>query len=184
MKTARYGACSACRRSKVKCLARAEDPSSCQRCAELGESCEFEPHRKGRSRVHAKYRRPVESATGIAAPRSSTSETRMISSGGSGPHESSGQQWPPLRSSPYVVIHSMTGPRDWFVTSSKSIYAVPCPDQLRTSDPIDRGIITIKDAERLFKRWVRILKSPDFSDTHSRWHGGRCQSTQSSRLPR
>jgi hypothetical protein len=159
-RTARYGACSGCRRSKVKCLPRPDDTSSCRRCAELGESCEFEPHRKGRT--HTKRPRPesVEPVRTITTSRHTdrhgplNSTPSVAHASDSRRHTRDGQQWPPVRSSPYVVIHSMTGPRDWFISSSRSIYAVPYPDQLTTHDPIARGIITTKDSERLFKRWV------------------------------
>lgn len=170
-KTARYGACSACRRSKVKCLPRFEDTSSCRRCAELDETCEFEPHRKGRRHIHAKRKRSEEPVRVIAA--SSVSGRRdalnlvppMVTPSETQRPTTDGQQWPPVRSSPYVVIHSMTGPRDWFVTSSRSIYAVPCPDQLASHDPIVRGVMTTKDSERLFKRYVWHSRYSDFADT-------------------
>jgi len=157
VRVAKYGACLACRRAKVKCYQSADTyDEPCRRCRSLGEACEFLPHQKGpkpRRQVGTPSHGSNGNGTNVRAPTlASVHRSDILRQTSNDTVEPN--PWPPMRSSPYVVIQSIVGQEHSRLASARSVFASPTTEGLSGYDPVDRGIIEMRDAERLFKRCV------------------------------
>jgi hypothetical protein len=155
-----FGACLGCRRVKTKCIVRPPSDNapagskSCERCSRLAVPCMFTPHRKG-TKPKARTSISTGSKDQDRIAMHNPSRLRLLAERPAietSPDLTPEAIWPPLRSSPYVVIYSMLDSQGDTSMDAKSIFAVPRIDQVPDLDPLRQGIIHRKDAARLFKR--------------------------------
>jgi hypothetical protein len=163
-------ACEACRLSKVRCLANPIPGSSqCQRCAKAGRQCVFAPPAKRRQRKRtdvrvAELEREVQQLHTLLKPNTTanispagTSERESMDDDEEEEDESPERELPALPQSQESTGCPTAHPSQWPFVHVQD--AGPSrEDLLRTeSDIIDRGIITIQQAEELLNTYRNDL---------------------------